>query len=61
MTEAELMGKVEAIGIATGRIQLAGELVVWIATHPSLLVSSAARDLALDMVAKCQEIVRAAK
>ena len=58
MTDTEFADTAQALGVAKGRIEAALELCEWAMQHPAILTSEAAHDMARDLVAKCQQIIK---
>ena len=58
MTDTEFARELQAIHASQARIQMALELGEWATTHPSILTSQAALDMAKDLIAKCQQIIK---
>ena len=58
MTETEFASQMKAVGVASGRIELALAICEWVTRHPNVLISEVARDMAKDLVAKCQQVIK---
>lgn len=59
MMEAEVRQQLDAIQFQRGRVQAIREVAEFVSTHPSILTSPAAKDLARDVLDKCVAIVNA--
>ena len=58
MTDTEFADQMKALGVASGRVELATAICAWVTQHPSILISPAANDMAKDLVAKCQQVIK---